>query len=73
MTVLLLGAAIIGNPLSIDNPYERTPEERMVETVGLDENGWPQDFWANLGTMDEDFSLGDRHAPHERSDPVKGD
>lgn len=39
----------------------------------LDEYGWPKGFWAALGTVDEDFDLGDRAQPHERPDPLGDD
>jgi hypothetical protein len=69
-----LGAVIV-NPYGSGDTLARVADFTGLEPppVHLDENGWPQDFWATLGTVDEDFSLGDRNSPHERFDPVKGD
>ena len=39
----------------------------------LDAYGWPEGFWSSLGTVDDDFDLGDRAQPHERPDPLGDD
>jgi len=36
-----------------------------------DERGWPLSFWKLIGTLDDDFDVGDRNQPHERRDPLK--
>lgn len=33
--------------------------------------GWPLAFWELLGTLDDDFDVGDRKQPHERRNPLK--
>ena len=50
--------------------------DRLVLTPirpALDDYGWPEGFWAALGTVDDDFDLGDRTQPHERPDPLRDD
>jgi antitoxin VapB len=38
--------------------------------TAVDDLGWPKGFWSSLGTVDDDFDLGDRSGPHERPDPL---
>lgn len=33
--------------------------------------GWPLSFWELLGRLPEDFDVGDRKQPHERTNPLK--
>ena len=39
--------------------------------TALDARGWPIDFWALFGKVDESFDVGDRSQPHERPDPLR--
>ncbi|MDP3158293.1 MAG: hypothetical protein Q8N23_36810 [Archangium sp.] len=42
------------------------PSEEATDALG-----WPLSFWELLGTLDDDFDVGDRKEPHERRNPLK--